>query len=154
MNDDLAGTIADTLAIQKVKATYCMAADAVVREPDRSKATLTSLFMPDASADYGVATCDGSEELLGYLVHAISDNNEWLFHHIGTPIIEINGDTAKGDWTLIVQMKQKHLDGKEQLIGRYSDEFVRTAEGWKITSIRFVEEGVYKLIDVTSQPPA
>ena len=45
-------------------------------------------------------------------------------------------------------------EGKEALVGRYSDEFVRTAEGWKISSIRFLEEGIYKQIDVTSQPPA
>ena len=149
-----ARTIADTLEIQHLKAVYCEAADAVVRDAARSKAIFQSIFVPDARADYGVATCDDREALIGYLVEMICQANEWLLHHLGTPRIEVNGDKATGDWTLVVQLKQKHLPGKEALIGRYSDEFVRTPDGWKISSVRFAEEGVYKQIDVTSRPAA
>jgi hypothetical protein len=62
------------------------------------------------------------------------------------------GDTARGEWVIMVQIKQRALAGKEMLVRRYIDEFVRTPEGWRISSVKFVEEGIYPQVDFTSQP--
>lgn len=154
MSEDLIRKIADTLEIQNLKAIYCQAADAVTRDPAGSTEILKSLFVPDVRADYGVAICKGRDALIGYLVKMISESNEWLMHGLQTPRIEVDGDTARGEWVIMVQIKQKHLAGKEMLVGRYIDEFVRTPEGWRISAVKFAEEGVYPQIDVTSQPVA
>jgi ketosteroid isomerase-like protein len=48
----------------------------------------------------------------------------------------VNGDGATGDWTIAVHSRRK--DGETMLIvGRYSDHFVRTADGWRISHIKF-----------------
>ena len=154
MSEELVRKIADTLEIQNLKAVYCQAADAVTRVAARSTEILRSLFVPDVRADYGVAICEGRDALIGYLVKMISDMNEWLMHGLQTPRIEVDGDTARGEWVIMVQIKQKHLSAKEMLVGRYIDEFVRTPEGWRISTVKFAEEGVYPQIDVTSQPVA
>ena len=152
MSEDLVRKVADTIEIQNIKAVYCQAADAVTHDAERSTEILRSLFIPEVKADYGVALCEGRDALVGYLVKMISEANEWLMHGIQTPRIEVNGDTARGEWVIMVQIKQKHLAGKEMLVGRYIDEFVRTPEGWRISNVKFAEEGVYPQIDVTSQP--
>jgi hypothetical protein len=148
--DALLSRLSDTLELQKLKAVYCRAADMVVRDPVGARAILEDVFLPDATADYGVVICNGRTELLDYLVAAINGHNEWLQHFITTPLIEVDGDAATGDWALIVQLKQKHMSGKEMLVGRYSDRFRRTAAGWKISAITFAEEGVYHLVPLES----
>jgi len=150
MSEDLIRKIADTLEIQRLKALYCVTADSVTHDPAGAKELLQSMFTPDVRADYGAAICEGRDALVNYLVSVISEMEEWLLHGLQTPLIEIDGDKASGQWVIMVQNKQKHLSGKEMLVGRYIDEFVRTAEGWKISAVRFAEEGIYPQIDVTS----
>jgi hypothetical protein len=152
MSADLLRKVADTLEIQNLKAAYCQAADNVTRDPARSTGIFQSIFVADARADYGVAICEGRDALIGYLVQMISEGNEWLMHGLQTPRIEVEGDTARGEWVIMVQIKQKQQQGKEILVGRYIDQFVRTPDGWRISTVKFAEEGVYPQIDVTSQP--
>ena len=55
---------------------------------------------------------------------------------LGSPNIVVEGDAATGDWTVAVHSKTKA--GEQMLIvGRYSDRFTRTADGWKISHIKF-----------------
>jgi hypothetical protein len=154
MSEELVRKVADILEIQNLKAIYCAAADSVTSDPAQSTRTFQSIFVPEAKADYGVAICEGRDALINYLVQMISEGNEWLMHGLQTPLIEVDGDRATGQWVIMVQIKQKHHDGKEMLVGRYIDEFVRTPKGWKISAVRFAEEGIYPQIDVTSQPVA
>jgi hypothetical protein len=64
-----------------------------------------------------------------------------LWHSIHTPRIDVTGDTAVGRWTLIVRMKRKGSATFDELFGRYLDEFRRTPKGWRISSVRFIQEG-------------
>jgi hypothetical protein len=152
MSEDLVRKIADTLEIQNLKALYCQAADMATQEPAKAGEILQTLFVPEVRADYGIAICEGRDALLGYLLKMITEVNEWLLHGIQTPRIEVDGDRARGEWVIMVQIKQRALAGKEMLVGRYIDEFIRTPEGWRISNVKFAEEGVYPQIDVTSQP--
>jgi hypothetical protein len=145
-DDALLARLRDTLEIQQLKARYCRAADMVIADADKATGILRDLFTPDVVADYSVLVCNGREELLTYLVATIAANSDWLLHFLTSPSIEIDGDEATGDWALIVQVKQKHMPGKEMLVGRYSDRFVRTPDGWKIADIKFTEEGIYHLV--------
>jgi SnoaL-like protein len=151
MSEDMLRKLVDSLEIQNLKARYCIAADAVISDPAGSTATFQTLFTPDVTADYAITLCYGRDALVGFLVDAIASNLDWLLHGIQTPRIEIDGDRATGHWVIMVQTKQKHLSGKEMLVGRYTDEFVRTPEGWRISAVRFAEEGIYPQIDSTSQ---
>eukprot|EP00935_MAST-01C_sp_MAST-1C-sp1_P000493 g493.t1 len=52
-------------------------------------------------------------------------------HQVMNPIIEVDGDTAKGHWLLFQPMEQKKK-GALWLAATYSDKYARTAEGWRI----------------------
>ena len=49
----------------------------------------------------------------------------------------VDGDTATGDWTVSSQMKRREGGQIDTVLGRYSDEFIRTENGWKISRVGF-----------------
>ena len=155
MSEDLIRKIADTLEIQHLKAVYCFAADMVTHDPAKAKDILQSIFMPEARADYGAAICEGRDALVGYLVNTISEMEDWLLHGLQTPLIDIDGDKASGKWVIMVQNKQKHLPGKEMLVGRYymdKKDFTGAINRFKIVvtqyqTTRHVEEALARLTE-------
>lgn len=68
---------------------------------------------------------------------AVAGNSEWMLHMLHTPCIVVDGDRATGDWTVSSQMKRVDGGQIDTVIGRYSDEFRRTKDGWKICKIGF-----------------
>jgi hypothetical protein len=59
------------------------------------------------------------------------------YHAVMNPIIEIDGDVARGHWHLIGG--GLGLDGGAILgISTYEDEYVRTPDGWRIKLMRVV----------------
>jgi hypothetical protein len=59
------------------------------------------------------------------------------YHAVMNPIIEINGDTAKGHWHLIAGGVS--LDGESTFaLSGYEDEYVRTPAGWRIKVMRVI----------------
>jgi hypothetical protein len=126
----------DALEIANLKARYCAAGDSAPHDPDGATAGLRACFVPDATADYGFIQFDDPEKLIGFMNTAVGGGSEWMIHMLGSPNIVVAGDTATGDWTIAVHSKRK--DGEQMLIvGRYADCFVRTADGWKISHIKF-----------------
>ena len=78
--------------------------------------------------------------------HDDSLHNIIAYWHVTMPIIEITGpDTATGSWG----MYHRYIDGGERNIEEeqfafYEDEYVRTADGWKISRTgyrRIMEQG-------------
>ena len=57
-------------------------------------------------------------------------------HLLGTPRIDVSGDAATGDWTVAVHSRTRAGE-RMTIVGRYSDRFVRTADGWRIAHIAF-----------------
>merc|ERR1712023_231155 len=57
-------------------------------------------------------------------------------HHVINPIIEVDGDSAKGHWLLfqpLVRSPGKGMPGEARWLGAtYTDIYARTAKGWKI----------------------
>ncbi len=140
MTRDILTEVHDTLTIQKLKAEYITAADALVDPASGAAEKLTRLFMAEAKGDYLNAPLNGRDAIVGFLADAIAANNDWLWHSISSPRIDVRDDTATGDWTIMVKLKATGSSVINTLIGRYSDEFRRTAEGWLISSIRFTQE--------------
>ncbi len=83
---------------------------------------------------------EGRKAVIAFLVDAIITTNDSLWHSLSTPRIEVNDDTATGHWTVMVRMKHKGSEAVEILYGRYVDEFRRTPAGWRISSVRFIQE--------------
>ncbi len=129
----------DVLAIQNLKGLYCAVADSAADDPEGALAAFRSdVFLPDVTADYGFdPVMEGVDALGRFLCTAIAGNSEWVLHMIHTPMIRIDGDTAKGDWTVMAHLKRREGGQVDVVRGRYSDTFRRTPEGWRIARVTF-----------------
>lgn len=60
----------------------------------------------------------------------------FIVHYVTNPIIEVDGDTATGNWHALVTMT---VPGEQAVwsLGLYLEEYVRTPDGWKFRSLRF-----------------
>lgn len=124
--------IADRLAIQDLISRYPVYVD------NRELDLLDALFTADAHLDFtsfggpvgGLA--DVKEFLVGSLGMFASTQ-----HMMGLPAIALNAHTATAKTSCHNPMVMEGSDGKRQawLIGLwYDDEFVKTADGWRIAS--------------------
>ena len=126
----------DALEIANLKAEYCRAGDLAPHDVATSRAGLMACFVPDATADYGFVQFDAPEKLIDFMATAVGGGAEWMIHMLGSPLLRVDGDAATGDWTVAVHSRRR--DGETMaLVGRYSDRFRKTAEGWRISHIGF-----------------
>jgi hypothetical protein len=138
--------IEDIEAIRYLKAYYAKFADAKYtddhqRRPqdeiDELARQQASVFTEDAIWDNGVGP---SGILRGR--EAIYDNlrsGPWKFamHHFLSPLIEIDGDRATGRWMLWQTATLASSDTAVFMSAITNDDYVRTADGWKMSRMRF-----------------
>lgn len=61
----------------------------------------------------------------------------FIVHYVTNPLIDVSGDGASGHWHALVTATMPGGDAI-WILGTYQDEYVRTASGWRIKSLRFV----------------
>jgi hypothetical protein len=61
----------------------------------------------------------------------------FIVHYVTNPLIEVDGDVATGHWHALVTLTTPNRTGIWTL-GIYKEHYVRTEQGWKFTSLRFV----------------
>lgn len=119
---------------QRLVAAYARFID--INETDR----LMALFTPDAMVQFGDRAFEGIEAVRG-MYAALAQRNTGAMAHVTTNVwIEpIDADTARGGayysafWGQVPAGETgpaKHAGG---LIGRYSDEFRKTPDGWRFS---------------------
>lgn len=135
----------DIRAISQIKSSYCHIIDRAARsaEPGDEEALL-SLFTEDAVIDFTLlngATHKGHEEIRKLYFETFPAGNKWQWHSTHTELIEIDGDTATGAWTMFAMVIRKaNPDQAIQTFGRYIDEFVRIDGVWKQSRLFFQKE--------------
>jgi SnoaL-like domain len=127
----------DAVAIATAKARYCAASDLCPTDIDAALAGFRAVFTDDVIGDYGFRTFIGFDDLTGFMTTAVAGNSEWMVHMLHSPQIEVNGDLGTGDWTVMGQMKRRETGLIDTVLGRYSDEFRRTSDGWRIAKVTF-----------------
>jgi len=130
-------TIEDIEEISKLKARYCNCVDGGWDRPTHDYDAVTELFTEDGVWDAGEKLRgEGREGIREFFKNARSIS--FAFHRITNPIIEIDGDTATGNWHVMVALT--HPDGRAVWIaGIYNDQFVRTGDGWKFRRLTFTQ---------------
>lgn len=121
--------------IEMVKAKYCAASD--MFDAARGADILGQVLHEDLRADYVVKHFSSKSALTRFLTEEIKADAEWIWHSLGSPIVEVNGDRAQGDWTVTVRMRRRGAEAPIELIGRYSDQFIRQDGRWQIAAISF-----------------
>jgi hypothetical protein len=129
----------DIEEIKRLKARYCFGCDGTP-SPDVNQnrqvdyELVASLFVEDARLE-GVGRCEGREAIREY--YKGIQRLPMAIHCVATPLIEVKGDTAVGKWHGIIPLITAEQKVAAWLIGVYEDEFVRTAQGWKIKKLGF-----------------
>jgi hypothetical protein len=125
------------LAIANLKARYCRAADTAAGDPAGARALFADIFTDDFLGDYGFEPMYGPQAIVDFLCTAIAGNSEWMIHMLHSPRIEVSGDQAIGDWTILVHSRRRESGEIMVVLGRYSDVFRLTPDGWRIARITF-----------------
>jgi hypothetical protein len=112
---------------------------------ERDFASVAALFTSDADIDYSVSggAVLKSGELAAWLGRAMA-----IFrmtqHHLGLPVIDVDGDTARTRVPVIATHVQERKNGTENdtdnavvLYGTYTHTWTRTAGAWRIRTLRF-----------------
>jgi hypothetical protein len=142
-----ASILEDTLAICTIKGLYCDIIDRSARsgaEPgDRAK--LLSLFKPDGVVDFSLLNGNvytGHDEIATLYFETFPAGNEWQWHSVHSPVVEIDGDKAIGRWTLYAMVVRKAAPDALPIStwGRYIDEFERVDGVWKLKRLFFLKE--------------
>ena len=100
-------------------------------------AALKALFTEDVRADYGIAALHGGDAVAAFLADTIAAGSAWMVHNIHSPLIEVDGDSATGNWTVNVRTKRTGIGAVDLIFGRYADRFRRVEGAWKIAAIAF-----------------
>jgi SnoaL-like domain len=133
--------MSDRLELQDLLIRYSEAIDR--REFDE----LDAIFVPDAYIDYrDTGGIDGRyPQIKEWLAETLPTYFERNAHMLGLPAIRLAGDTATARTFCFNPMVLKGDKPKVMQVGLwYEDEFVRTAEGWRIS--RRVEDKLYDRI--------
>ncbi len=121
-------------AIKKLKARYSALCDDNYN-PDG----IADLFVEDGVWDGGTAfgKYEGREAIRNFFTDA-PQIFPFAVHMVLNPIIEVNGDTAKGTWYFLGAFT--HSEGNRALWGsaKYDDEYVQVNGEWKYNNLKVV----------------
>lgn len=132
--------ISDRLEIQQLLMDYSTAID------QKRFDDLDAVFTPDAYIDYRVAGgIDGRFPEVKAWLKDVLPNFPAYFHMLGNVDIRISGDTATSRAICFNPMVMGGDQGQIYFVGIwYVDEFVRTAQGWRMS--KRVEEKCFDKI--------
>lgn len=125
----------DLEAIRTLKARYCQLCD-----DDHDPDGLTELFVADGVWEATVSgRYEGSQAIKGFFTGMRESGRiRHSAHHAVNPVIEVEGDEARGHWRLIMLYTAKvapPLPSFYRIIGWYEERYVRTAKGWRFKSL-------------------
>jgi hypothetical protein len=141
--------LADIEAVRLLMARYHQAcdgwdADGTHRDPD----AIADLFADDGVWDVTPqqAAAVGREQIAERAreLQAIA----WIVHFVVNPIVEVDGDTARGDFKGIVRIRMTETSRPFWLLGIYRALAARTRAGWRLSSLSF------ERLSVTREAPS
>jgi SnoaL-like protein len=123
--------------LRALKAQYTRRADVALRRPSHEAAVaLADLFTDDASTDYGpFGTFQGREALINAFHNILPAGTAWSMHYAMNPLLEVDGDTASGNWTFFIQALPTGQTVTMQFYGEYLEKYRKVSGKWKISEL-------------------
>ncbi|HJP41069.1 MAG TPA: nuclear transport factor 2 family protein [Dehalococcoidia bacterium] len=121
----------DIEEIRQIKFSFCRGVDAH-RWDD-----VADLWAEDGTADYGpnFGTLDGRENVRAFYRQLLENSSNTTLHTAANPTIELDGDTASGEWVMVTAMINQGQPPQWNL-GRYFETYCRVDGAWKVQSMR------------------
>lgn len=66
----------------------------------------------------------------------------YVIHYVTNPIVDVDGDTAHGQYQAIITPVLPGTDQALWIFGQYEEDYVRTPQGWKYKLLRFVSYSI------------
>jgi hypothetical protein len=137
--------VEDGAAILRVQFMYGDLIDRLVQSADPAKVdALGDIFTADVILEYDgslgrIMGLAAAKELFG---ETLPDRLLWMLHSFSNPIIDIDNRSARGRWVVYALTVDKTRDSEapEVVYGRYAAEYRRTDRGWRISTLRFMNE--------------
>lgn len=134
--------LADIEAIRRLKAAYGIAFDDLIATctPENGE-RFGALFTEEVEAKFGDSPAtSGRAAIVDFIAVQVRSRRAWMWHSFHSPLIEVDGDTATGRWTVHCVAMCKGAAKADTIIGRYRDRYVRTPGGWLQSALVFVNE--------------
>jgi SnoaL-like protein len=123
----------DIEAIKQLKARYCAVCD-----DDHNPDKITTLFAEDGiweGGDFGKAAghaairklFEGFQKMIGFSQHNVMN-----------PIIEVDGNRARGVWYLLGPFTFRKDNGARWIACKYEDDYVKVNGEWKYQHLRAI----------------
>ncbi|WP_232820093.1 nuclear transport factor 2 family protein [Nocardioides allogilvus] len=93
---------------------------------------LAACFVPEATATYPTQDCADLDAILAFIRTSLVPDLVTM-HHGHHPEIRVDGDSATGTWYLHDQVYAPAFDFALEGAALYSDRYVRTPEGWRMS---------------------
>ena len=122
-------TLEDMMELQKLQTMLIYTND------DGDWQGLANLFAEDGVGDFGsFGYIDGRDELAKFF-KALPESLPFRFHTLANPIINIDGDEAKGRWSFRASVTQAPANRACWIAGEYICDFVRVNGEWKFKKV-------------------
>jgi ketosteroid isomerase-like protein len=117
----------DVEAIRRLKAAYCEACD-----DDHDGDAVAALFAPDGVwHDTRIGPCEGHAAIKAHFgAIRASGRIARSSHMVTNPVIDVDGDTASGRWSLLMQYTDPN-DERWRIVGFYRDRYERYEGRWR-----------------------
>ena len=123
----------DIEAIKQLKARYCAVCD-----DDHNPDKITTLFVEDGiweGGDFGKAQ---GHAAIRKLFEGFQKLISFSQHNVMNPIIEVDGNRAKGVWYLLGPFTFRKDNGARWIACKYEDDYVKVNGEWKYQHLRAV----------------
>jgi len=127
----------DIESIKKLKASYCYWADAGTGGDASGMVQLVDHFTDDEPwADFGpFGLYKGKEAVRTFYKEVVVSILSYSAHMVANPMIEVEGDKARGRWYVDVPCTLRGADRALWLQAKYDEEYVKEGQKWKWKSI-------------------
>lgn len=147
MENDIEKRIAvleDIEAIKKLKSTYCYLADEGINGDAAKMDELMTYFADDAWIDFGTEDSPdvhkGIEAVTNFYKGFVCEALSYSAHLVANPLIEVDGENAKGRWYVFVPCTIRETNTPSWLFGKYEETYKKINGQWKWSSMKFRAE--------------
>ena len=123
----------DIEAIKQLKACYCAICDDN-HNPDK----ITTLFVDDGIWEGVDLGSHRGHQAIRALFQSFQERISFSQHNVMNPIIEVDGDHAKGSWYFMGPFTFRKGNRAMWIAARYEDDYVKVNGEWKFKHLRAI----------------
>ena len=131
--EDKLQRLLDIEEIRTLRHRYAYGANIIDGKPGDLQA-FGALFDADGTFDVGMGVATGPAEIEN-MMKALTTQWQCAMHYMLNPIIDIDGDRARGTVSGLFAFTSVENPAPIWLSNIYSDEYVRTPRGWRFQSV-------------------